>query len=107
MDSAVRELEDLTRTNREVAQSAARGAASRAPVRTGALRGSITGTGSGERATVRAGVPYAGPVHWGVPSRGVAPNPFISAAMVADEETFKRLYLRRLEELTKDMANST
>jgi phage gpG-like protein len=107
MTKAVDDLEDLTRTNREVAQAAARSSAQRAPVRTGELKRSITGEGSRSAATVRAGAPYAAPVHWGVPSRGMAPNPFILSAMVADEQTFKTLYERRLAELTKDMANST
>ena len=107
MSKAVTDLEDLTRTNREVAQSGARSSTNRAPVRTGELKGSITGEGSRDKATVRATAPHAGPVHWGVPSRGMAPNPYIMAAMVADESTFKALYERRLNQITEDMARST
>ena len=104
MDAATRDLEDLTATNREVAQAAARGSASRAPVATGELRASITGEANETTATVRATAKHAGPIHYGVPSRGIAANPFIVAAMVADESTFVDMYQRRLERLTKEMA---
>lgn len=107
MDNAQSDLKDLTRVNREVAQAAARESSRRAPVDTGALRGSLTGRGTKDAARVESSVKYAGPVHWGVPGRGMSPNPFIVAAVVADESTFKRLYERRLEELAEDMGKAT
>lgn len=105
MDDATKELEDLTATNREVAQAAARSSAARAPVVTGELRASITGEADERYATVRATAKHAGPIHYGVPSRGIAANPFIASAMVADESTFVDLYQRRLERLTREMAD--
>lgn len=75
---------------REEGEATARGARSRAPVLRGRLRGSIRASGG----TVTAGgvgVPYAGPIHFGWPSRPnpargwrggpIAPNPFLFDAL--------------------------
>jgi len=64
------------------------------PVRSGALQKTIKATKSAGGARVNAGtpsltskVPYAGPIHWGHPSRSIESQPFLSDALddVKDE----------------------
>ena len=64
------------------------------PVRSGALQKTIKATKSAGGARVNAGtpsltskVPYAGPIHWGWPSRSIEAQPFLSDALddVKDE----------------------
>lgn len=56
-----------------------------APVDTGALSRSITGRGSGSTATIGTKVSYGMPVHFGVPSRGQRPRPFLHQAVEAEQ----------------------
>lgn len=59
-------------------------ARSLAPVKTGALRGSIRVARQQRRVVVRAGsarVPYANPIHWGWFKRNIKPNEFFSRAL--------------------------
>lgn len=80
------DLSDLKDTHTALARMVATEAQGRAPVRSGALRGSIRGGGTKTRATVRAGkkkVPYAGPIHFGWPDRGITPQTFLYDALDA------------------------
>jgi hypothetical protein len=56
-----------------------------APVDTGKLSGSMRGTGDGSTATVGSSVAYGLPVHFGVPSRGQRPRPFLHQAVDAEQ----------------------
>lgn len=68
----------------------------RAPKLTGALAGTVRPSGTKTRAVVRAGfarVPYAGPIHWGWPARGIAAQPFLSDAATSTEPAWQNIYL--------------
>lgn len=89
------DLSDLKAANAAVATYVAAAAAGRAPRRTGRLSSSIRGNKALSRATVRAGgaaVPYAGPIHWGWPARGIEGRPFIPEAAQATESSWLPLY---------------
>lgn len=63
----------------EIVVKEARGA-SYTPRRTGRLAASIRAGTSGNRAVIRSPLPYANPIHWGWPKRGIAPQPFLPRA---------------------------
>lgn len=95
-------LQDLKDAHAEVAQVVVRAAASRAPVRTGKLVGTDRGSGTATAAVVRAGrasVPYAGPIHWGWPKRGIKAQPWLYDAAVASKEQWTGKYLSALEKI--------
>jgi hypothetical protein len=72
---AMREVEDVVTDAASVL----------APVRTGRMRNRTRGSSSKYRATVRAAVVYAPPIHWGWPSRGIEAQPWLSQAAEATE----------------------
>jgi hypothetical protein len=80
-----------------------------APRRTGRLAGTVRSSGTKAGAFVRAGyasVPYAGPVHWGWPDRGIAAQPFLSEAAQATEPSWSAEYLRELQNILDEAAGS-
>jgi hypothetical protein len=77
-------------------------AAPHAPHRTGALAGSTRGAGTQTAAVVRAGfasVPYAGPTHWGWPSRHIKAQPWLFDAAVSSQEQWTGKYLTALQHI--------
>lgn len=93
-------VDDLKDAHAQVAQLVVRAAAPNAPRRTGALAASTRGSGTQGAAVVRAGksaVPYAGPIHWGWPSRHIAANPWLWNAAVNSREQWTGTYLHALE----------
>jgi len=55
---------------------------------TGTLAGTLRAGRGKTKAVVRAGtaaVPYAGPIHYGWPARNIAPQPFLTAALQAQQ----------------------
>lgn len=104
------DLSDLKDVNASVAQLVAARASARAPRRSGRLAASVRGNRALSRATVLAGkaaVPYAGPVHWGWPSHGIAANPFMSEAAQETEPVWVELYRRGIEKATEKVAGHT
>lgn len=94
------EVTDLKAANAAAAAYVAAAAAPRAPRRTGRLAASVRGNRAVGRATISAGsaaVPYAGPIHWGWPARGIAAQPFISETAVATESTWVEIYRTDIE----------
>jgi hypothetical protein len=99
-------LSDLKDVNSKVGTVVATAGASRAPVRTGALAGSIRVANAAAKVTVRAGsrtLPYAGAVHWGWPARNIRPHPFLADAAQATEETWVGLYFAELERVVGEV----
>lgn len=91
----VTELKDA---NRAAAETAARASAALAPKLTGALAATIRASGTKTAGIIRAGrksVPYAGPIHWGWPTRPqplgniyggpIEPQPFLSDGAQSSE----------------------
>lgn len=72
------------------------------PHRTGRLAGSQRGSGTQSSAIVRAGsagLPYAGPVHWGWPSRHITAQPWLYDAAVGSQDEWTGVYLAALEHI--------
>lgn len=99
------DLQDLRAANRRAVDTVKPVAAALAPRRSGRLDGTIR-TGATIRAgTIKAGkklVPYAGPIHWGWPTRPqpereiyggpIRPNPFLSRAAQITEPAWVPIY---------------
>lgn len=99
LKTMVGDVSDLKAANAAVAAYVAAEAAARAPRRTGRLAGSVRGNRAVGRAQVRGGgarVPYAGPIHWGWPARGIEAQPFISTAAQDTESTWLPLYEQQI-----------
>ena len=75
------EVEDLKDVMASISRTGAEIAARHAPVKTGALRASIRGNRAKGKAVITAGkarVPYAGPINYGWPARGITASNFIA-----------------------------
>ena len=80
------EVDDLKDAFAKIADQAAQVAASNAPRLTGRLAADIRGNRAKSKAVVTAGrasVPYAGPINYGWPKRGIEASQFMQRA---DEE---------------------
>lgn len=101
LKKAGRDLQDLKDAHAAVASMVARVAQQRAPKRTGRLASTVRGSGTTTAAIVRAGrksVPYAGPIHWGWPARGIAAQPFMSNAATGSEGAWLPIYEGAVED---------
>lgn len=77
-------------------------AVSRAPIVSGDLAASIRPSRGTSKVWVyagNAGVPYAGPIHWGWPARNIKANMFIRDAMVATEPQWVKAYEDELNKI--------
>lgn len=95
MRAAGHSLADLKDANRHAANIASDASAPLAPFRTGALRRSVRSSGTVSAGIIRAGrkrVPYAGPIHWGWPSRGIRATPFLTQGAQTSEPVWLPLY---------------
>lgn len=94
------DLSDLRDVHRSVAGLVA--GATAPPRRTGRLAATVRPAGTKTAAVVRAGfatVPYAGPIHWGWPARGITAQPFLSDAATATEPAWQAVYFAELERI--------
>lgn len=101
---------ELKPVHQSVGRTVEQAGASLAPVRTGRLRASMRSSGTKTAAIVRAGgakVPYAGPVHWGWPARGIGANPWISEAAQRTEPQWTRFYEAEVDRILGQVAAST
>lgn len=101
------DLSDLTDANALVAAIVTAEAAARAPKRTGRLAATVRGNRAKTRASVRVGyarVPYAGPIHWGWPRRGIEAQPFVSQAAQATEHVWGPAYARAIDQAAAKIA---
>jgi hypothetical protein len=83
LDKASEEISLLKDAHAKAGDIVAAEAETIAPRRSGALAGTIKAARQARRARVQTGrakVPYAGPIHWGWPARGIEPQPFLSDA---------------------------
>lgn len=95
-------VEDLKDANAAAAALVAAEAQARAPRRSGALAGSVRGNRAAGKAVVAAGkakVPYAGPIHWGWPARGIPARPFITQAATATQQRWLSEYEANVQAL--------
>lgn len=93
--AAGHDLDDLRDANRRAAGIAAGASAPLAPFLTGRLRRSVRSSGTMTAGIIRAGrksVPYAAPIHWGWPSRGIKSTPFLTLGAQSSEPVWLPLY---------------
>lgn len=95
-------LADLRAAHADVAALVASRARPRAPRRTGRLDTTTRSSGTQTAAIVRAGtagVPYAGPIHWGWPSRGIDAQPWIADTAADTHTQWEGMYMNALEKI--------
>lgn len=89
------DVEDLKDLNQDISQLVVQTAQSLVTVVSGDLRSSIKGNRAKGKAVVKAGgarIPYAGPIHWGWPKRGIAPSMFLADAVDQNTEQITHKY---------------
>ena len=93
-------VDDLKAAHKSVAETVIRAALPRVPRRTGALAGTLRAANAQTGAVVKAGfagIPYAGPIHWGWPARHITAQPFYLDAADSSRTEWEREYLSALE----------
>lgn len=100
------DLSDLKDVNQAVATIVANAGRGRAPVRTGALAGSLKPSRAATKASIRSRLAYAGPVHWGWPARNISPNPFLSDAAVQTESEWLGLFEAELDRIVAKVSGA-
>jgi hypothetical protein len=106
LEAAGLKLDDLSKPNSEAARIVTAVARAMAPKRTGALASTGRAVNANKRAQIIFGggaVDYAGPVHWGVPSRGIASQPFATNAREQTEPQWTRAYEQELDRIVGDV----
>ena len=94
------DVQDLKDAHKAVAEMVLEKSRPKAPRRTGRLAGDARAAGQASAAIVRIGrksVPYAGPIHWGWPSRGIKPNPWLWETAQTTHDAWENTYLQALE----------
>lgn len=89
------DLADFKKVNRTAAATVAAHAKSTSPYKTGALQSTIRPAATLRAGIVRAGfkrVPYAGPIHWGWPSRNIKAQPWLTTTAKATEPVWVPQY---------------
>ncbi|MGW0247922.1 HK97 gp10 family phage protein [Nocardia goodfellowii] len=95
-------MDDLKDLHKQGAELAAARARIIGPRRTGRLVGTVRVSGTARAGVIRMGntaTPYANPIHWGWPARGIEANPFVTRAAQETESEWVDLYERRSKEL--------
>ena len=95
--------EEFLETNKRVAEIIIGESKKYVPVLTGAIAQSVRNASTKKSAKVRAGnvgVPYAGPIHFGWPSRGIRPNPFFYDAIDNRRDEVRDRYVDLVDKLT-------
>jgi hypothetical protein len=93
---------EFLETNKQVAEIIINESKKYVPVRSGALAAAIRNASTKKSAKVRAGsaaVPYAGPIHFGWPSRSIKPNTFLYEAIDARRAEVANRYAELVSDL--------
>jgi len=93
---------EFLETNKQVAEIIISETKKYVPVLSGALAAAVRNASTKKSAKVRAGsaaVLYAGPIHFGWPSRSIRPNPFIYEAIDSRRDEVKDRYENLVEKL--------
>jgi len=94
---------EFLETNKKVAEIIIGESKKYVPVLTGALAETVRNVSTKKSAKVRAGtvgVPYAGPIHFGWPSRRIKPNPFFYDAIDRRRSEVASRYADLIDALT-------
>ena len=93
---------EFLETNKQVAEIVINESKKYVPVLTGALAAAIRNASTKKSAKVRAGnvgVQYAGPIHFGWPSRSIKPNTFLYEAIDARKSEVANRYAELVSDL--------
>jgi len=93
---------EFLETNKQVAEIVINESKKYVPVLTGALAAAIRNASTKKSAKVRAGnvgVQYAGPIHFGWPSRSIRPNTFLYEAIDARKSEVANRYAELVSDL--------
>ena len=121
LNQAIRSLRELGVPDAEIKQAGsdagelvANEARNLAPVRSGALRDSISVSNALRKVTITAGnnrltkggIPYANPIHWGWFKRHIKPQPFFSRALgYTRDEVYQRYFNSLSKLITQQTSN--
>lgn len=100
------DMKQLTAVNRRAAETVVRAALPATPRRSGALAQSVRAGATQRAGIVRAGrkaMPYAGPIHWGWPARGIEPQPWLQNAAQATEPVWFQQYENEIKNLLRSV----
>jgi len=104
LKQAGEDTQDLKTAGRTAAKIVMAEAKRTAPVRTGALKRSIRTSVTQKNVGILGGkaivVPYAEPIHWGWPKRGIRANPWISRAAVMTQPQWLPGYIAEIDKAT-------
>jgi hypothetical protein len=92
---AADELADMSKAHGQAGDYVAQLARGMAPARSGRLRSTIRAERAEALASVTAGgagVPYAGPIHFGWAARNIAAQPFLTDALAQAESSVVNIY---------------
>ena len=95
---------EFLETNKQVAEIVINETKKYVPILSGALAAAIRNASTKKSAKIRVGnvgVQYAGPIHFGWPSRSIRPNPFIYDAIDSRREEVRDRYDNLVEHLIK------
>jgi hypothetical protein len=93
---------DMKATHKEAADAVLDKALSLVPVRSGNLKSTLRSSATQMSGRVRAGfarVPYAGPIHFGWPARGIQANPFLYDSLDWRRYEVLEIYDRNIERI--------
>ena len=93
---------EFLETNKQVAEIVINETKKYVPILNGALAAAIRNASTKKSAKVRAGnaaVPYAGPIHFGWPSRSIKPNTFLYEAIDARKSEVANRYAELVSDL--------
>ena len=100
--------EELKEANYQAAKIVADEAKQLAPVRTGRLANSVRANRAIAYGAVKIGsaarVPYAGPIIYGWPDRGIKAQPFVHEAISEKLGDARKEYLRRIRAIAKKLS---
>lgn len=95
---------EFLETNKQVAEIVINETKKYVPILSGALAAAIRNASTKKSAKIRVGnatVQYAGPIHFGWPSRSIRPNPFIYDAIDSRRDEVRDRYDNLVEHLVK------
>ena len=99
---------ELKQAYRDTATLIVTAARQRAPEQSGDLKASIRPLGGVTSAVVAAGnarVPYAAPIHWGWPKRGITAQPFIGEALKDEWDRVADTFEAAVDRVTDQINN--
>jgi len=97
LGQAADHMQQLQQADQRTADYIAAVARGSGPRRTGRLLASVRASREDDAATIGAGVPYGGVIHWGWPARGISAQPWIAEAAERTEPIWLDFYSQEIQ----------